>query len=70
MSDLILLEKYIEDKGKNINLLADQCGIPVGRLLVLLSGKDEFKASEMMSLSMVLCLTGEESERVFFGPTG
>ena len=66
MTNLSLLEKKIADSGMNLDDLAWSSRIKKSRLLSLLSGKVEFKASEMVSLSHALCLTGEESESVFF----
>ena len=66
MTDLVLLKKYISECGLSLDGLADSCGITKNRLLLLLSGKVEFRASEMVSLRRVLCLSGEESESIFF----
>ena len=66
MTNLDLLKKKIADSGMSIDDLAWSARIKKNRLAGLLSGKVEFKASEMVSLSQALCLTGEESESVFF----
>lgn len=67
MTDLDLLKKYIYDSGLSPDDLADASRLTKSRLLLLLSGKVEFKASEMIALSRALGLTGVESERIFFG---
>ena len=65
--NLDILKKKIADSGMNIDYLTCSAGMNKNRLIGLLSGKVEFRASEMVSLSQALCLTGEESESVFFG---
>ena len=70
MTNLDLLKKKIADSGISLDDLVWLSGIRKSRLLLLLSGKVEFRASEMVSLSQALCLTGEESESVFFGMDG
>lgn len=67
MSDLKLLDTYITTRGIQIEELSRASGIRPRRLKMLLAGREEFKASEMVSLCEVLGLSGAESERVFFG---
>ena len=67
MTNLDILKKKIADSGISLDDLIWLSGIRKCRLLLLLSGKVEFRASEMVSLSQALCLTGEESESLFFG---
>ena len=66
MGDLKLLEKYILKSGIGINEFADRCSISRRRMESLIAGEDEIKASEMLSISKELNLTGKESEKVFF----
>ena len=66
MTDLELLKKYISGSGLRTEDLAEVCRITNSRMLLLLSGKVEFRASEMISLSRILGLDGEESARIFF----
>ena len=66
MSDLILLQKYMEASGKGIDEISKICGIKSRRMSALMSGKEDFKASEMMALSEVLHLTSNDSNTIFF----
>lgn len=66
MTNLALLKKYISDSGLSQEELADVCRITKSRLQSLLSGKSEFKASEMIAISRALDMSGEESECIFF----
>ena len=66
MGNMQLLKRYIEESGKDIDQLAQLCNISKMRFSRLISGKDEFKASEMQSLSEILGLSGDMSEMIFF----
>lgn len=67
MTDLQLLNTYLSARGMPADEIARVSGIKPRRLKLLLAGKEEFKASEMLSLCRILDLTGAESEKIFFG---
>lgn len=70
MIDLEALKKNIEDSGIPIAHLAKKCAISRETFYNRLSGKSEFKASEMYALPIALRLTKEERDAIFFDSGG
>lgn len=66
MVDLDALKKIVEDSGMTMTAIADKSGIARETLYYRLSGKGEFKASEIMSLSEVLHMSDPERNDIFF----
>lgn len=64
MTDLAGLKDIIF--GKSIEYLSERSGIGYDRLYALLSGLEEFSASEITGLSSALGLKIEERNRIFF----
>lgn len=66
MTDEKILREKIAETGLKFNHIADSMGITRASLLNKISGKSEFKASEMASLTKILGLSLREKERIFF----
>lgn len=66
MTDEKLLREKIAESGLKIDHIASMVGITRSSLWQKMSGKSEFKASEMASLTKILGLSLREKERIFF----
>lgn len=66
MAGLELLRKKIEDSGMRITAIAEKSGILRATLYNKLSGKTDFTAREIVSLTNVLRLTKKERDDIFF----
>ncbi len=66
MVNLEALKQYVEDSGISITALAEKCGITRETYYNKISGKSEFKASEIISFSQALRMTREERDSIFF----
>ena len=66
MTNTKLLREKISASGYKISFIANQCGITYQGFLKKLNNQTEFKASEMMILRVILNLTDEEWEQIFF----
>lgn len=67
MPNLELLKSTITKAGITKNALADKCGFTRQTLDNKLEGKSEFKASEIMLVSLALHLNVTERDAIFFG---
>ena len=66
MTDLCLLKKVIIDSGVPLSVIARKTNISRESLYNKINGKTEFKASEMNSLAIVLKLSDEMKNKIFF----
>lgn len=66
MVKLDVLKTRIRTSGLKTQSVAEKLGISRASLWKKLSGRVEFKASEIAGLSKVLDLTNEEREYIFF----
>lgn len=66
MTDTALLQAAISKSGTTITWLASELGISREGLYNKVSGKTEFKASEVVALTRLLHLELEERDRIFF----
>lgn len=67
MTNSTLLEKAIEDSGLTKKSIAKKIGISYGSLRNKIQNITEFKAKEINELSLVLKLSNELKEVIFFG---
>lgn len=68
MVNFELLRKAMEDSGMPTSTIAERSGIDRSTFYNRLNGKGEFKVSEMKAISVVLRLTPELRDAIFFGP--
>lgn len=66
MTDFELLREKIADSGMTIIAIAKKSGIKRETLYNKMSGKSEFNASEISSLTKTLRLSAEERDAIFF----
>lgn len=66
MTNTKLLREKINESGYKLTFIAKQCGITYQGFLKKLNNHTEFKASETMILRIILNLTDEEWESIFF----
>lgn len=62
-----LLKAVLAEKNLRAKDLAHDIGIPASALSLRLSGKREFRVSEIKKIIDVLQLTGEQILAIFFG---
>lgn len=62
-----MLRGKIDDSGMTIVSISEKTGILRETLYNRMSGKSEFKASEILALTRVLRLTRKERDDIFFG---
>lgn len=67
MIELDRLKKRIKDSGMTVTSIAIKTGISRETLYNKLNGVVDFKASEILGLSMVLGLSAKERNEIFFG---
>ena len=65
MADLEMLKEKIKESGMTVTAIAQKSGILRETLYNRMSGKGEFTASEIVSLSRVLRLTRFERDKIF-----
>lgn len=65
MTDFVLLNKVIMDSGMTITAITQRAGILRETFYNRMSGKSEFKASEIVALTKVLHLTIEQRDSIF-----
>ncbi len=58
--------RILADQRSSAEELTSELGISNNRLESILSGREEFKCSEMLALARILCLTQAEFVRCFF----
>lgn len=68
MTDTGLLEKKIRESGYRIEFVAEKCGLTPQGFLKKRNNETEFKASEILALRILLNLSDEESNAIFFCP--
>ena len=68
MVDLIKLNDIIAESGMTLVAISSKTGIIRATLYNRLTGKSEFKASEIENLSNVLNLDSDERDEIFFAP--
>lgn len=61
-----LLREKINESGYKIAFVAKQCGLTYQGFLKKMNNKTEFKVSETITLKVLLNLTDEEWEQIFF----
>lgn len=67
MTNTEKLEYYIKKSGYKKGFIAEKLGLSLNAFGKKISGKREFKASEIQTLCTLLGIVGsEEKERVFF----
>ena len=66
MTNKVLLEKRISNKGMKKSYIADKLGISRTSLLNKMCGKTEFVASEIGTLCGLLDITPGEMKAIFF----
>lgn len=65
-----LLEQVIQDSGLKKGHIAEHLGISRGGLSNLLSGRSEFRQSQMQKLCELLQLSEEQRTAIFFAVDG
>ena len=65
VTDLELLKEKIKDSGMTITAIAQKSGILRETLYNRMSGKGEFTASEIVSLTRALKLSRPERDKIF-----
>lgn len=66
MTDVALLEKFIDESGYRLDFIARKMGLTYQGLRNKMTGKSEFKTREVTILSNLLGLTSEQRDRIFF----
>lgn len=66
MTNTDLLRQKIDEGGYELSYIAEQIGITPKSLLKKVNNESEFKATEIEDLRILLHLTSEEVERIFF----
>ena len=67
MPDIEMLKEKIDNSGISIVALAAKCGVSRETFYNRMSGKGEFKASEINALTVALHLSRDERDIIFFG---
>ncbi len=60
------LKQKIRDSGYRVDYVAKVCGLSYYGFLQKMSGKHEFKASEIKAVAKLLRLTDQEIREIFF----
>lgn len=66
MTNISLLEQYIEKSGYKKSFIAEQLGLTAYGLSLKVNNKSEFKASEMTILCKLLKIDAKDKEAIFF----
>lgn len=66
MTDVELLKAKIEDSGLKRNYIAEQLGITPQGFYLKTSGKNEFTASEIQKLCVLLKITAQKDIKAIF----
>lgn len=66
MTNTKLLKEVISIKGLKLGYIANVLGISRHSLHKKIENNTEFKASEIKKLSIILSLTAEQQEHIFF----
>lgn len=70
MTNTKKLEAAIERSGLKKGKIAECLGVSRAGLINLITGRAEFRISQMLVLSAMLGLTTEERDAIFFGQSG
>lgn len=65
MANIEMLKSKIEESGMTVVAIAEKSGILRETLYNRLSGKTDFKSSEIVALTSVLNLTKPERDKIF-----
>lgn len=68
MTDSVLFDAMVRDKGVKKTFIAEKLGISNQALLNKISNKSEFKAGETIVIRDLLGLTNQQWEQIFFAP--
>lgn len=68
MTDSYLLRKKIDESGYKVRFVAGKLGITYQGLQKKIANATQFKASEIQTLKVLLGLTNEERDKIFFAP--
>lgn len=68
MTDSVLFERTVRDKGVKKTFIAERLGISNQALINKVSNKSEFKAGETIIIRDLLGLTNQQWEQIFFAP--
>ncbi len=66
MTDVVLLEHYIDQSGYRLDFIAKKMGLSYQGLRNKMTGKSEFKTREVSILCNLLGLTSEVRDKIFF----
>lgn len=66
MPDLALLRRKIDNSGLTVTAVAQKSGLKRETLYNKLQGVSEFKASEISALTLVLQMSRDERDKIFF----
>lgn len=66
MPNLTLLRSKIDNSGLTVTAVAKKSGLKRETLYKKLQGNSEFKASEISALTVILQMSREERDRIFF----
>lgn len=66
MTNTELLRKKIDVSGYKITFIASQCNLTYQGFLKKLKGQTEFKVSEIQKLKVLLKLSSQEANEIFF----
>lgn len=70
MTNTKLLRNEIDKSGMSITFIARKIGITRECFYKKMNGENEFKASEIVTLSSILRLSMEKREKIFFASLG
>ena len=70
MPDLALLRRKIDNSGLTVTAVAQKSGLKRETLYNKLQGESEFKASEISALTLVLQMSRDERDKIFFSNQG
>ena len=68
MTDSYLLRKKIDESGYKVRFVAGKLGLTYQGLQKKIANATQFKASEIQTLKVLLGLTNEERDKIFFAP--
>ncbi len=66
MTNSKLLREKIKKSGYKITFIAEQCQLSYQGLMNKINGKTEFTAPEILKLRMLLGLSVDDAEHIFF----
>ena len=66
MTNTELLRRKIDEAGYKLQFVAEQCGLTYQGFMNKVNNKSDFTAPEINALRLLLKLSPEEVERIFF----